>query len=223
MKAFRSGDPKKEQLKEATVYADDKMALYNKAFEYLKSGENYRRWAKEFGYDPNLDNWSRYGLRDYNAFMKANKEGFYDSPYGDSNRTQLRKDLHIFKTNPYTDETSYLLKEDIMPDYVKEGLKKGMEIDFVLEGAETPPVYFFKKPKQIQEKVRVTPKRIKLSNNKMELKKPVEEEILDIKYSQGGDKVKVSTNFGDKIMSRRKYVDYYKKNRDKIQSFRKKR
>ena len=122
-----------------------------------------------------------------------------------------------------------------MPEFVKKGIEAGLELQpFTVSSTGRYNNYMFKKPEQEpvetppaerpkQKIVKAAPKKMSLSNNKLKLKKPVEEELIDITYTQGGDKVKVQTNYGDKVMSRKDYVDYSRQNQDKVQSYRKRK
>lgn len=88
--------------------------------------------------------------------------------------------------------------------------------------------YIQLKPKPLEKKIKrskvrpinVEPKTIETDRPKMKIRKPIEEDILSIKYTQGGDKVKVSTNMGEQVMSREDYTDFYRKHKDKIQQYR---
>ena len=206
-----AGKPKSqnpETLKEATVYSDPRMEYYRRSFDELKKGAAYEGESEK--------RKAYYGKRDYDAFMNAEKNGYYKDDFYD--KKIVREGLFVAKSKPGDADVDFVFDEDRYPDYIKEALSKGMEIDFAIWGPESLPVYFLKKPQPAR--VDAKPKTIESSRPNLKIRKPVEEEILDIRYTQGGDKVKVSTNFGEQVMSREDYVDFYKKFKDKIQSFR---
>lgn len=197
------------ELEEVTTYSNPEMQLYSKSFDLLKSGAAYE----------GARNQSELGERDYKAFMNAEKNGYYyDRGYG---ANLVEEHLAVMKSHKGDPKTDFIFDEKYYPDYIKEALSKGMEIDYALWGPESLPVFFLKKPTAPQ--VKAKPKTIETKTPRLKIKKPVEDKIYSITHSQGGDTVQILTTEGKKTMSKKEFIDYYNQNKSKIQSYRKER